>query len=49
MRPGKGEIFVDFVGEEPQIAAAATLGDTGEFLGGEDDPCRVVRAVDPGV
>jgi hypothetical protein len=27
MRPGKGEVFVDFVGEQPQIVLAAQPGD----------------------
>src|SRR5215468_8640827 len=47
MRAGEGEVFIDLVGEEPQVALATNFSDAGYFLGGKDDAGRVVRAVDP--
>ena len=47
MRPSEGEVLIDLVGEQPQIALPAQLGDAGDLLGGEHGPGRIVRAVDP--
>jgi hypothetical protein len=47
MRPREGEVFVDFVGNQPQIAPAADFGDAGDLFVREHGPGRVVRAIDP--
>src|SRR5262249_30519142 len=47
MRPGKSEVLIDFVGDEPQIVLPAELGDAGNFVGSEYGAGRIVRAVDP--
>ena len=47
MRPCEGKVFVDLVGDEPQIVLPAQLGDAGDLVGGEHGAGWIVRAVDP--
>jgi hypothetical protein len=47
MRPGEGEVLVDLVRQQPQIAPAANRTDPGDLLWSKHGPGRVVRRVAP--
>ena len=44
MRPGKGEVFVNLVGQEPQIVPAAQRGDAVD-LGRREDGAKEFRGL----